>query len=407
MAWSIVVAAITIRVSKEEALCLLRQFVDDTFGASTFNHARATQGLVKKVTRGVIGPEAISSDKSKFSQSEIILGFQVDMVTVTLRPKDRAIDKIFYLFFSIDFSKPLPLETWQCVASIAQFYSPGMRGMKAYVAPFHAMTKQCGSGKNARRGASASALFAVEIWRATSILLSTDINALSVPLDSFLLGPMSPCDYEVISDASPWRLAAAVRDPLTQRILAWSTLKLPFKEGNEGKAQTQREYLGHLFSILLLVAFYRINATRPAPLSFRWINDITGALAWAQTHKRSSKASQHACMAVSILTMLTDIDIMDAVHIPGVDMGEIDAMSRMEIHPDITKVCPSLTPDLYMAVDNQAVMDLMILCDPANSYIAARDHHSALVDMHIFISHIISSKHERNLPTPLNIAQYL
>jgi len=236
--------------------------------------------------------------------------------------------------------------------------------------------------------------FAIEMWRVMAILLLVDRVSVSVPsLDSFLLSPSSPCDFEIVSDASPWRLAAALYHPVTHHVLAWSTLLLPFARGAEGKFQVQREYLGHLFSLLLLYFFAkRCDIVSPS-LLYRWVNDNTGALSWAAEHKCSSPASLFAGIAVSQLHLLTRVEIMEATYLPGVRMGEIDAMSRRENHPDIrAAVCPSLVPSLLIDLDILEIRSLFRECDPAKSFTASRDFHHTFTVVAVVVKHI-SVKH--------------
>ena len=48
------------------------------------------------MSEGVLAPgTAISTGKSVFASSADILGYHVDFLAVTIRPKDRAIDKLF------------------------------------------------------------------------------------------------------------------------------------------------------------------------------------------------------------------------------------------------------------------------------------------------------------------------
>ena len=379
MVWSLFGEAITRRVL-ELARCPVHTFVDDSFGAGILAHALEARDLIQSTTRGVIGPSAISVEKSVLDTRAEILGFLIDLIKGTIRPKDKALDKIFYVMFRIETSIPQPLEMWQCVASIAEFYSPALRGMKAFVAPLHHMSKLCSHRRHGGSGlASPSAAFAIEVWRAAAVLLAYDKDALSVSLDSFVLNRESICDVTITSDASPWRLAAAIHDPVTRRVVAWSTILLPFAQGNENRFHVQREYLGHLFSIILLVAHSAaLSGSIPSKqLSYRWINDNTGALKWAAAHKCSSAMSQFACLAVTRLVLTANVDIMDSVYLPGKDMGEIDAMSRREIHVGtLHEVCPSLLSNNFINLDGEPIVDLFRLCDPAGQLPASKDHHT-------------------------------
>ena len=73
---------------------------------------------------------AISTEKSVLASSVDILGFHVDCMAVTIRPKDRAIDKLFYVLFSFSCSDRQALVLWQCLSSLVNMYSHVIRGMR-------------------------------------------------------------------------------------------------------------------------------------------------------------------------------------------------------------------------------------------------------------------------------------
>eukprot|EP01036_Dinobryon_divergens_P034933 gene34933-45212_t len=179
----------------------------------------------------------------------------------------------------------------------------------------------------------------------------------------------------IISDASPWRLAAGLYDYGSGRLLCWSTLLLPFAPTDAHRFQTQREYLGHLFSLLLMLSHCKCNQLTQI-VSYQWVNDNTGAIEWVNTHKCSSQSSLFVCMAVSQLNLLTNIWAADAVHIPGETMGEIDAMSRIERQGDPFIACPSLTSDLFIPLEDPDIIELFRLCDPSVTQSSPVEHHS-------------------------------
>ncbi len=99
-----------------------------------------------------------------------------DCLAVTISsPKDRAIDKLFYVLFSFSCSDLQPLVLWQC--------DP----WDAFFALIIHKTSQASGYHTQHVRASASAAFAIEIWQAAMVLLVTDRTCLSVPLDIFLL----------------------------------------------------------------------------------------------------------------------------------------------------------------------------------------------------------------------------
>ena len=86
-------------------------YVDDTLGVGRSDHVRVARDRVVLVSEGILAPgTAIST----IASSVDILGYQVDCLAVTTRPKDRAIDKLFYVLFSFSCSDWQPLVLWQC-----------------------------------------------------------------------------------------------------------------------------------------------------------------------------------------------------------------------------------------------------------------------------------------------------
>ena len=74
-------------------------------------------------------------------------------------------------------------------------------------------------------------------------------------------------------------------------------------------------------------------------------------LTWVHKDKGSSLASQLTCLVVSQIHIFTNIYKQDPDFLPGIAMGEIDKMSRMEDGESLDSLmiqmeCPSLLPSL-------------------------------------------------------------
>ena len=91
---------------------------------------------------------------------------------------------------------------------------------------------------------------------------------------------------------------------------------------------THATYLGHLLATII-VAGHCHQSKQNNHLSYEWINDNTGALKWAENHKYDSEASQYACLTVTQLHQSEKIFVRATTHKAGIDMGEIDTMSRI------------------------------------------------------------------------------
>ena len=397
MVWSMIGDALN-RYVQALCACIIFTFVDDFFGTGTWDHAMEAQTQVHRAIRGTLGYEGLSVKKNVFSQTAEILGFQVDFQRETVRPKTGAIEKLFFVLFCIRVNEPQSLRYWQCLASLVNMYSPVMRGMRPFVAQIIAMTSRATVYR--KQAAAPSTKFEIQIWRAAIVIALNDPDQVSVPLATFIANPRDRRAHPIISDASPWRLCAALYHAITGILLVWITYRLPYAKDIEGRSQGHREYLGNLLALLLLVKYNKSARNKSAPnvpsepLEYYWINDNKGALAWAEKRKCSSLASQYACMAVSQLQIQGNIYMGKPVYKPGIDMGEIDAMSRMEDDetedsPRVRALCPGLTPDKQHHIQGSAEEELFALCDPTTQRDHERDHHKAYIRLHSIIAQIV------------------
>lgn len=389
MVWSLIGDAMN-RVMNAAALCVVFSFVDDYMGAGTYSDALTTQDLTHTVIRGVVGYEGLSVKKNVFSQVTEILGIQVNCIAGTLRPKDKALDKLFFVLFSIDMREAQSLKYWECISSLVTLYSPYMRGMRPFVAAINHMTSVASNLHKAK--AKPLTCFALSVWRAAIIWCMEDPEAMSVSIDAFVRNPRSSVNiYSVVSDASPWRLCAALYHPTTYKLLVWAEYRLPYAKDIDGRHQGRREYLGYLLSLLLIVLYTKKQGIETSPFQYQWINDNKGALAWAHKDKCTSLASQLTCLFVSQIHMFTKIYKQDPIFLPGVAMGEIDKMSRMEDDETINSAriqteCPSLLHSLRMDMcGNSLVNDIFLLCDPSVQRDHEKDHLIAFEQVHAII----------------------
>jgi len=385
MVWSLIGDGMN-RVINAVSLCIVFSFVDDYMGAGTKEDALASQELTHNVIRGVVGYEGLSVKKNVFSQTAEILGIQVNCIEGTVRPKDKALDKLFFVLFSIDIKEAQSLKYWECISSLVTLYSPFMRGMRPFVSAINVAKE--------RHKANAKPLtcFAMSVWRAALILCMADPEAMSVSILAFIRNPRALIlVHAVISDAGPWRLCAALYHPTSFRLLAWTTYRLPYTKDIEGRHQGRREYLGYMLSVLLIVIYTKRHRIERKSFQYQWINDNKGALAWAHKDKCTSLASQLTCLFVNQIHMFTGMYKQDPIHLPGVAMGEIDTMSRMEDDetldsPRIQKECPSLLKTLQIDMEaNPLVNEIFLLCDPEIQRDHETDHFIAFEQVHAIV----------------------
>jgi hypothetical protein len=184
----------------------------------------------------------------------------VDCTKGTLRPKDKAIEKLFFVAFSVDLTKRLPLSYWQCIQSLTNLYSTVMHGMRPFVAALTSMTKRTHASRPMH--VTASARFAMEIWRAVLAVAIRDPESVSVPIDQYI-GATTSAQFVI------------VYHPVTGVLAAWEEFKFTYDRDVRAHYQGNREYLGHLFSIIVLIAHTPAHTTTR---QYMWINDNIGAI---------------------------------------------------------------------------------------------------------------------------------
>ncbi len=89
----------------------------------------------------------------------------------------------------------------------------------------------------------------------------------------------------------------------------------------------------------------------------KWIGDNTGALAWAAKSRCSSLDGQWANLISAWFQVFASFHVVEVKHLPGVEMGFIDDVSRGRSHP-LALVVP------FIKVDDNDSRELFKWCDP-------------------------------------------
>ena len=150
---------------KFNRIALSRTFtsVDNIFGADSYNDTSKTQKIGYDTITAVLGPEGISVKKNMHAQNAEILGILTDLRIATMRPKDNAIEKLFYVLFNVDAKKPQKRTYWQCLTSSKKKKNvhAGSPRHVPFVAPLIRMTHREHDYRPRKSNANA-----IEIWRA-------------------------------------------------------------------------------------------------------------------------------------------------------------------------------------------------------------------------------------------------
>jgi len=394
MAWSIIGAAMLRICTKLFAPSVdLFLICDDFVGFGLKDDTMLASIYVCNLINDVCGPNSVSIDKHVHSQRAEVIGWLIDfcdsVLGASLRPKDDAIAKMCYYFNSFDLNQPQPLILWQILHSFAERYSQGLRGMRPFVSGFAHMIRATGPNPTSnsshnlhitkhkypvKKTATASTKFAIDMWRIVCYLLFRNPSAFSISIPQFLSlngAGNSGIEFDSVSDASPYRICAAIYHHNSKTLIGWTSVLLPFPRDTHNRYQTNREYIGLLVTFFLLAFSLpdRVNSTAYPPIVFKWINDNKGALVWADNNKTSSLPSILSNTVVTSFQLLTNISLAGSEHLPGIEMGDIDRESRREDHlaQGNTNYAPSLLPHLYVDIEsNPLIMKIIKDCSPFN-----------------------------------------
>ena len=177
---------------------------------------------------------------------------------------------------------------------------------------------------------------------------------------------------KLVSDASPWKLCAVLKDA-NDATIAWTTMTLPF---DSAAFQNIREYLGLLLGLLLINAAARDGlVSLDKDPTIIWEGDNTSALSWAESGKVKSLGGQMANLAVVWSQLYGGFSIDSSIHLAGIHMGDVDGASR-------DKELTELSPKDFVPVEHfSGVRDLFSLCNPT-VHLETLEFHEAFQKLH-------------------------
>jgi hypothetical protein len=354
MAWCCLSNAVCRRINKEID-GVMSVFVDDYIGFSTEKSANDGKRRTGQIISECVNPKARSESKSveptKWCDT---LGWSVDLVNETFGPNQKGIDKLLVSFHFVDYNKCLSVRVYQLLSSLAERYSAGIKAWAAFVRPLHKMLTKC----NHMRKPNETVKFCIDMWRIISLMLYADPSWFNSKISGitgyrYERGAYVKNCISVISDASPWKLGAAIWESESGKFLCYTSYALPFVDELE-KYQNLREYLGLLLSLILVRVHYRDTEIK----DIEWTNDNTTALSWAEDNKCASSYVHFANVIMSWFQIYTGINVARVNRIPGKDMGFIDDLSR-----DVNNTLRSTV--LEVDVRSEVIGELFSLCSPS------------------------------------------
>ena len=241
------------------------------------------------------------------------------------------------------------------MASLAERYSTGISGARAFVPPLHVA-----ASRPHLHHASIATRMCVVVWRAIALMLLSNPLSLAVPL-TWIASPSASHNFIVVTDAGPFGSGIAIFN-LAHSAVAHASFRLPF-EGRapgsdpikESRFQNIREFMG---AILALICINHLSTTSCQIL---WVNYNMSALAWVRDDMSSSLSARWAFLSFTCLSLLGHVKIYQVEHIPGVNMGVVDALSRFLPTPELLG-----SDSRVLDLPTEALSKLFLSSDPTD-----------------------------------------
>jgi hypothetical protein len=185
-------------------------------------------------------------------------------------------------------------------------------------------------------------------------------------------------NLRITTDAGTDQIGLGIYNNDTNELILWTSYLLPFPKLSNKDHHTYYEYLGYVLAqILVVLCCYDIDITEF--LTFLWETDNTAAMAWSTSNACSSQSSQMACMASNWIQINYKIHMLQPKFRSGNTMGDIDAVSRRQLH--------GLDKERYLHIQDDIILQAIFeLFDPyvfvnhiQDQLIAYRKVHAALV----------------------------
>ena len=107
--------------------CPLHLFFDDFMMMGSYIHCFEASQYTQLLIKNVLGPGGHAANKSCFSQSEVILGYLINMLDprgASIGPKQEAVEKMLHLFFNFNPTFRQTLHFWQVIVWLILFIKP-------------------------------------------------------------------------------------------------------------------------------------------------------------------------------------------------------------------------------------------------------------------------------------------
>ena len=362
----------------------LCSYVDDSMGVCLKSQLHHDICTICEVVELLLGPDAVEWKKWFFGRKLVMIGWKVDLDSRLVSLSHKNLMKVAYGFTITDLDQPVKVRWVTKLASWSSRYTQILRALHPCTVSLFAQIAGM-QNMEATMEWKEDARVAVLIWRAALVLLHLYETEYSLPLEFFRVMILA---YEVEYDASLTGLGFllfSLRDGMRDQLIGCGEVVFPFDCKKESDYQNTCEFIGVLLGLLSLAQRGIRN------VSLRLCGDSKTSLTWGLDGHFRGKLCLKAALVYILASMLFNIVVIDAVHIPGVENVICDLLSRQKTTAQALGIDYRLVTDLS---HTSALYSLLVLVDPTSPQLlnSEEDFCTFWRQAHLLLDQIISEQ---------------
>lgn len=347
-------------------------YVDDIMGITLHVNLHHDMGSTDTAVSGLLGPDAIATDKDETGRRLEWIGWDVDLDTKLVTLSHRNLLKTIHVFFSFDVRDPIPRAHVEAMASLASRCSMLARQMRPYTRALHEFAASFGAA-HSMRVLPSLARTDVFMWRAFLLASHFDEHKFARPIESFRQRPPT---YVIEYDSSLTAFAVGLSslDSVSGKLtlVAATSMLSPFAPTVESRKQNTYEYLAVLIGILMA------KHLKLRSFTYRLLGDSVSSLKWAFKDRAASVLARRANIGLTLVSVDIDASVSETEHVKGEHNVVFDGLSRGKTMTEV-----GLDPSKWVSFPmSHPIHQYITLCDPdleLESYAAHTDFAATLL----------------------------
>jgi hypothetical protein len=314
-------------------------YVDDLIGCSLSSDVANDIRLSASVIRSLCGPDedliggeamqenpdiildSVAGHKEVRGRTVDILGWEFNLDRWEVFIAEHNFHKALYGFFSVDETRNVPYKDMEKLASWASRYGAIARLMKPFIGGLHGSMKHY-SNRNAAIPLTPEVQFDIRMWRSYLCVAYLNKDKLIRNLDSFVTRePTVILQFD--SSLTGIGLVLTGRNSAGTEATFALGLSFPYSLGSDSSFQNVSEFMAVLAGIFLAIKLFGTRGQ-----SVKLYGDSKTALKWSKNEHYRGTRVRRASIAYTIIGSLFDYNVVETVHVPGVENVLCDGLSR-------------------------------------------------------------------------------